>query len=391
VDTERIRRVREAMQSAVADALICRLPENVLMLSGYWPLVGWSFLVFPKDGEPTCIIPHTEEQETREELWGGECISFLFGVLGAGNPYEDIAIALRAASVGRGWRRVGYEGSFESVAPPWNAAEPAIPADITRGILREAFGDQALVDATELLTSQRACKTAAEANKLRIVNEISTFGLRAFSEMVAVGVTGVELVAAVEYTIMTQGTGYKGAKRVRAFAQVATGPAETVVGFRPMEISTLRKMQPGDLALLELGVVADGFWSDRTRVRVAGKPTPQQTAVFEVVKAAQAAAVRKVRAGATAGEVDEAARALIRDAGYEKEFVHVTGHGVGLRYHEPIPIICPGSELILEQGMVHSVEPGVYIAGMGGIRLEDDILVTQTGAEVLGAFSGDLA
>ena len=378
------------MQSAEADALVCRLPENVLMLSGYWPLVGWSFLVFPKDGEPTCIIPHTEEREARGELWSGECISFIFGVLGAGNPYDDITRALRAASAGRGWRRVGYEGSFESIAPPWNAAEPAIPADITRGVLREVFGET-LVDATELLTSQRACKTATEADKLRIANEISTFGLRTFSEKVAVGVSGVELVAAVEHAIMTQGTGYKGAKRVRAFAQVATGPAETVVGFRPMEISTLRKMQPGDLALLELGVVADGFWSDRTRVRVAGEPTPQQTAVFEAVKAAQAAAIEKVRAGVTAGEVDEAARAVIRDAGYEKEFVHVTGHGVGLRYHEPIPIIHPGSELVLEQGMVHSVEPGVYIPEMGGIRLEDDVLVTQTGAEVLGAFSGDLA
>jgi len=390
VDTKRIRRVKEAMQSEGLDALVCRLPENVLTLSGYWPLVGWSFLLFPRDGEPTCIIPHTEEQEAREELWGGECVSFLFGVLGAGNPYEDIARALKAASAGKGWRRVGYEGSFECIAPPWNAAETAIPANITRGVLCEVFGE-ALIDATDLLTSQHACKTAAEADKLRIVNEISNFGLRTFSEMVAAGVTGVELVAAVEHAIMTQGTGYKGAKRVRSFAQVATGPAETLIGFRPMEISTLRKIEPGDLALLELGVVADGFWSDRTRVRVAGKPTPQQTAVLEVVKAAQAAAIKKVRAGVTAGEVDEAARAVIRDAGYEKEFVHVTGHGVGLRYHEPIPIICPGSDLVLEPGMVHSVEPGIYIPEMGGIRLEDDVLVTQTGAEVLGAFGGDLA
>ncbi len=134
---------------------------------------------------------------------------------------------------------------------------------------------------------------------------------------------------------MTRGSGYKGAKRVRAFAQVATGAIETSIGYRPMEISTTRKLENHDLALMELA---------------------------------------------------ETARAVIRDAGFDKQFPHVTGHGLGFRYHEPTPLICPGSDQVLDPGMVHTVEPGIYFPEMGGIRLEENVAVTENGCEVLGPF-----
>ena len=373
------------------DALVCRLPENVLFLSGHWPLIGWSFLVLPLDGNPVCIVPHCDEKEAGEELWNAERISFSFGVLASGNPFDDIGAALKRIAFGKKWRRIGFEGGFETVAPSWNAAEVAIPAQITRKILEDVFGIGNLVDATELLNSQRATKTFREAEKIRIANEISTFGLKTFCEKVIPGISGVELVAEVERAIMIQGTGYKNVRRVRAFAQVSTGEAETADGFRPMEISTTRKLVSGEIALLELAVVADGFWCDRTRVRVAGKPDQRQINIFETLKTAQEAAIGKVRQGIKAGEVDEAARSIVRKAGFEKEFFHVTGHGIGLRYHEPVPLICPGSDLVLETGMVHTVEPGIYFAGFGGMRIEDDILVTDSGREIFGPFEKELS
>jgi Xaa-Pro aminopeptidase len=390
MNTERIKRLKKGMEKEKLDALVCRLPENVLFLSGYWPLIGWSFFVFPRDGKPALIVPHTEEEEAKEELWGAECFPFLFAVLAAGNPFQDIAALLKKAGAGKNWKRVGYEGSFEAVAPPWNAAEPAIPARVTGNMLKEVFGAGKLVDCSDFLNSQRACKTGWEAGKIRIANEISVFGLETFCRNAVPGTSGIELVAEVEHAIMTRGTGYKNSKRVRAFAQVSTGAAETCLAYRPMEISTRRKLKPGDIAVLELGVVADGYWCDRTRVRVAGKPTPTQREVFETIKSAQEAAVKTVRPGVTAGEVDEAARAIVRKAGYEKEFLHVTGHGLGFKYHEGIPLICPGSKQILEVGMMHSVEPGIYFPGMGGIRLEDVVLVTGKGREVLGPFKKEL-
>lgn len=383
-DYERLARVKETMVREQLDALVCRLPENVLLLSGHWPLAGMTFLYFPVDGTPLCVVPHCDEREAHEELWAMDCVTYTHAVLGCDNPYEAVAQAFKKAIRGRRPSRVGFEGGFECVAPPWNTSEACVPASATHAVLESVFRKKALVDATDLFYGLRARKTAQEQDRLRRANEIAAMGLRAFHEKVAPGISGIELLAHVEQAIMLQGTGYQGARRVRAFAQVATGAAETAIGYRPMEITTTRKLDPGDLALLELGVVADGFWADRTRVRAAGRPTPLQEQVFEVVLRAQQAAIAAIKPGVKAAVVDEAARAVIRSAGYNKEFLHVTGHGLGFRYHEPLPLLCPGGTTVLEEGMVHSVEPGVYLADMGGIRIEDDILVTAAGAEIMG-------
>ena len=390
MDNQRLHQVRSALENENLDALVCRLPENIVFLSGYWPLNGWSFLLFPREGIPVCIVPHCEENEAREELWEADCIPFLFAVLAAGNPYDDIKKNLKEIYAGENWTRIGIESDFETVAPPGNAAEPAIPACTTRRLLENVFGEQCLVDATSFLNSQRSRKTAYEIDKLRTVNEIGAMGLKTFHDIVAPGISGAEIVAEVERTVTRLGTGYNGARLVRAFAQVSTGTAETALGFRPILFSTTRKLESGDTALIEIAIVADGFWSDRTRIRVAGQHSEQQARLYEIVRSAQESAIASVRAGITAGEVDEAARAIIRDAGYEKEFFHVTGHGLGFRYHEPVPLICPDSDLVLESGMLHTVEPGIYSPEFGGFRVEDNVVVTESGCEVLGPCNKDL-
>ena len=136
---------------------------------------------------------------------------------------------------------------------------------------------------------------------------------------------------------------------------------------------------------------ADGFWSDRTRVRTAGEPKAREKEIFDLVVSAQEAAISVVKAGASAGEVDEAARSILREAGLGESFVHVTGHSIGFRYHEPIPLVAPGGETILSAGMVHTVESGVYSPDFGGFQVEDDVTLTTTGCEVLGPFRKELA
>jgi Xaa-Pro aminopeptidase len=149
-------------------------------------------------------------------------------------------------------------------------------------------------------------------------------------------------------------------------------------------------MENGDLAMLELAVVADGFWSDRTRTCVAGTPSTAQSAAYSAIVRAQYAARQALRPGVTAESVDAAARAVIADAGYADGFFHSTGHGLGFRYHEQIPIIEPGVKTILEPGMVVTLEPGIYLPGLGGMRLEDDFLLTESGADLLGAAANNL-
>jgi Xaa-Pro dipeptidase len=390
-NNERLQRMRRAMEAERIDALVLRLPENVLLLSGYWPMIGAAVLVFPREGTPTCINAHCYEAEASLSLWEAEVMHYRYGVLGAVERAEALRRILLGISQAHSWRRIGYEERFHTVAPSWNAAEMLIPACETRELLSSIFEGSQLIDVSVLIEEQRTRKTAFEAEKLRIASEVSCLGLAAFEKSVRVGASGVELAAEVEREIMARGTGYKSALRVRAFAQVAVGAEESAVGYRPNEISTTRKLRKGDVALLELGVVADGYWADRTRLRVAGTPTEEQSRIFEVVRQAQQSAVAAIREGVTGAQVDEAARSVIRAAGLADCFPHITGHGLGFRYHESAPILSPDSSQKLEEGMLTSVEPGVYEQRFGGFRLEDDVLVTRKGAEVLGPFRMALA
>ncbi len=378
--------MRHAMEAAHLDALVVRLPENVLLLSGFWPMIGASTLVFPLEGRPAILIPHYYESEAQPALWEAEPSWYRFGVLGAPDGLDALHDFLSHQAAGKAWRRVGYEANFPMIAPSWQSGEVLVPTEQTRELYRNAFDGGELVDASPLIQTERRRKTPYEAEKMRIASEISCIGLEAFQGMAEVGISGVELVAAVEAEIMAKGIGYKGAQRVRGYAQVATGPDETAIAYRMSEISTTRRLEDGDVALLELGVVADGYWADRTRVRIAGRGSDEQLKIFETLKKAQQAACMAIRPGATGADVDEEARAIIREAGYADAFPHITGHGLGFGYHEPAPKLAPGSADNLEEGMLMSVEPGIYLNSTGGFRIEDDVLVTADGQEILGEF-----
>jgi Xaa-Pro dipeptidase len=391
MDAERHARVRAAMARERLDLLVCRLPENVLALSGYWPFIGASYLLVPADGQPVCILPSTEAAEAAPDLAGVAMESYPSGVLSSGDPAGHILKLLSAQGRLAKPRRIGFEAGFTAIAPPVNAAEPMLAGRAGEELLRRAFGEVDYVDATGTLYGLRARKTQAEARRLRTANEIAAFGLAAFAKAAVPGARGIDLVAAVESAVLLDGTGHNGARAVRAFAQVAVGSQETALGYRPFEITTGRRLGRGEVALLELAVVADGFWSDRTRPRAAGGATAECERLCAAVARAQEAAISRIRPGAAAAEVDRAARSVLEEAGLGREFCHVTGHGTGFRYHEPIPVIGPGVDTTLEEGMVFSVEPGVYSGVFGGLRLEDDVLVTATGAEVLGPFGKGLS
>ena len=378
-------RMRRAMEAEKLDALILRLPENVLLLSDHWPMIGAAFLLFPLEGKATCVFPECYREEVLATLHDCEPVSYPLG--GAHHPPMFTAVEkLLRERVSPSWKRIGYEGNFEFSAPSWNAAEAMVPAAASLALYENVFAGQELVDVTKLIVNERARKTAYEIERLAIVSEISCFGLAAFEESVKVGITGLELAAIVEKAIMVQGTGYRDSVRVRAFAQVSTGVSETHVAHRPNIISTKRAMTDGEFAVLELGVVADGYWADRTRVWIAGSARDEQLRIYEVVREAQEAATNAIKPGVLAKSVDAAARSVIEDAGYGPAFPHITGHGLGFGYHEPWPILGPHSQDVLEEGMLTSVEPGIYTAQFGGVRIEDDVVVASNGPLVLGPY-----
>lgn len=379
---ERIERARSAMRRYGLSALVCRLPENVVLLSGYWPVIGRSAVIVPDDGDPVLFAPEMERQAL-DRAFVKDIRTFPVWKLQDPDPEASLArlISDWVASHGLAGKRAGVEMAFEDIAPaqkvlePWAAATPSRRALETAGLH--------LIDATELLTQLRARKTPAEIQRIRTANEVAQFGVRAFEQRLGPGIAEHELAAAVEEAVVRLGTGYRGTVHARAQALIFSGTERLYGvgwGYAP---NTTRRIQPGELVMLELCVVADGYYCDLTRMGVAGQPSTRQQELLTAVQEAQRAALEAIRPGVTGDEVDRAAREALGRYGLRDAFVHSTGHGVGFRYHERYPLLFPGSQDVLEEGMVTSVEPGIYAPEFGGIRLEDDVVVTAHGAEVL--------
>jgi Xaa-Pro aminopeptidase len=143
-----------------------------------------------------------------------------------------------------------------------------------------------------------------------------------------------------------------------------------------------KKIEKGDFVTLDYGATVGGYCSDITRTVVVGKATSRQKKIYNIVARAQAAAVRKIKPGASTRAVDSAARSIIKNAGYGTKFGHGTGHGIGLEVHQS-PGLSPRIDSRLAPGMVVTVEPGIYLPKFGGVRIEDDVLVTRSGHRIL--------
>lgn len=388
-DEARLDRTREALSDAGLAALVCRLPENVVMLSGYWPVIGRSALIVPAEGEPVLLAPAMEE-EALDCAWVREIRTFRVWRLGDPPPDESLAAELgRAAKeLGLAGKRVGYEASFQDIAPTQKILEPWAPSD--RRLLAEALAGYELQDASPLLDALRAVKTPYELERIRRANEIAAFGLEAFAAAVAPGRRESDVAAAVEAAVVARGTGYKGVRHARSHAVVFSGVARLSAWGWGFTRTSDRVINEGDLVMVEMATVADGYWSDLTRVRVAGRPTSEQREAFEAIREAQQAAIGAIAPGVPEGRVDAAARSALDRRGLGGDFVHLTGHGLGFRYHEGTPLLFPGAARPLASGMVTSVEPGIYNERIGGLRLEDNVVVTERGAERLSTLDLEL-
>ncbi len=374
VDNLRRDRLRERMAEAGLEAVICKLPENVVYLTNYWPHHGFSVAAFTNEGQAVLFLPEIEEDYADPD-WA-EVSTFGWGLLKDGDLYDSYAAILDEIKTRLRLNnsKIGVERDLEITGPTYRMAEPVVPGGLWSGLLEQTFSNADLSDVSGLIAGARAVKTPYELQKLRTANSIAEIGMRAFVEQLTPGMTEVEVGALVEAKIRAEGPGVDGARLVRPSAEVGAGPIGSTKGTLLVP-STTRVINEGDIVMVELATVADGYWSDLTWVSVAGEPNERQREVYNAVLEAQQAAASKMVAGASFSDPDSAARKVLERAGLGEYFVHITGHAVGYRYHEFIPFLMPGAEGTLEQGMVSSVEPGVYIPDFGGIRIEDNVAV----------------
>jgi Xaa-Pro dipeptidase len=380
-DFDRWNRVRETLVSSNLDALVCRLPENVVMLSGYWPVMGRSVVIFPSQGEPVLLAPASEAAAV-EMGWIPEVRTFHAWRVGNEDPEVSLTALLRRTLADRALqgKRIGYEGSFGDIAAiqrvleAWGGVHTTLPA------WAGAADSAEWVDFGPQMVNLSGQKTAREVGRIRTANEVAAFGLEAFLREAVPGRRETEVAAAVESAIHVSGVGYNGINNARGEAEVISG-ARTAEAW-DFPTSSGRVVADGDLVVIELAVVADGYWADLTRTVVAGRASDTQRRLFAAQRAAYQAGLDAMRPGVAAAEADAAARRALDEYGLRELFVHHTGHGVGFRYHEPIPFVHPESTQTLREGMITSLEPGIYGADFG-LRVEDNVVITLSGAEPL--------
>jgi Xaa-Pro dipeptidase len=237
-----------------------------------------------------------------------------------------------------------------------------------------------IVPAEDVLAELRMCKDEREVEQMRRAISVTEDALEGTMRQVRVGMTEREVASRLTIEMLRAG----GAGL--AFSPiVVAGPNAASPHSTPSD----RPIQRGETIVVDCGAVTSGYAADITRTFAIGGLDPELTQVYELVRAANEAGRNAVGSGVPAEEVDRAARAVIEEAGYGEYFIHRTGHGLGLETHEP-PYVVAGNRRVLEPGMTFTVEPGIYLPGRGGVRVEDDVLVTPNGAETLTTFRRDL-
>jgi len=259
------------------------------------------------------------------------------------------------------------------------AADGAMRADFLLSVLATADPEE-IVLAERLAARLRVCKSPQEIASLERAAAQADRATRAALEACRAGATEAQVAWAAESAFRLDG-----AEEV-CFSMVGAGSN----GAYPHHATSSAMLQTGEAVVIDLGASLAGYKSDITRMAFLGEPPPQFLKAYQAVLEANERARAAVKPGVTAGAVDQAARHSLEETGYGQHFIHRTGHGLGLEGHEP-PYITAGSEQVLEEGMVFSIEPGVYLPGEFGIRIEDIVVVTSDGVRTLTGFPHELA
>ena len=373
-DDAKLDRVRALMADEGLDAIVVRAPDNVLYLSNFWGMKGYDAVVFPAEGEPTLICLEASADDAARTAWTTD-VRLLKGY-DDGDPRPPTArtldLALEAA---RPYGRVGLELSLGTQASDRMVGEPTTYTRAWFDAWPEA------VDATLLLARARWTKTAQEVERMRLANEIAAAAMEHVRSNLTPGMKESEAGAIWNGFVHGHGTGWEGRVELAyGFSLVWSGP-----GIRTFTATGDRPVQDHEPTLFEIWVCADGYWCDHTKNLCPGELTAEYERLLESLTAVYDRAIEHCRPGAGLAELDRVIRDGIAEAGYAGQPSHPVAHGVGARAHEP-PYAHQAGSGTIEEGMVLAIEPGVYWERGGGLRLEDNFLITAAGAEKLSPF-----
>ncbi|HYM68494.1 MAG TPA: Xaa-Pro peptidase family protein [bacterium] len=342
---DHLERARHYLAGSGVDALLLVKAENRRYVTGF---TGSAGIALVAGGAALLAVDFRYYEQAAAQATACEIV----------RGGADLPGALATAARAHELRRIGFEAEFMPYAQVERLREKLSPSELV------PLGD---VDRV------RWVKDDGEVAAIERAAEISDAGFAHMLTVLRPGMT--ERSAAVEFeTFMRRA----GAERLSFDLVFASGPRSAL----PHGRATDRVLEAGDLVTLDFGPVCDGYTSDCTRTVVLGRPDDRQREVYALVLEAQRQAIVAVRGGASSRTVDAVGRGVIEAAGYGEAFGHGLGHGIGLEIHEG-PSLSPRMDVPLEPGMVWTIEPGVYLPGWGGVRIEDDVVVTAEGCRVL--------
>lgn len=356
---ERIKKLEQFIQPMGLDALIITDPKHVYYLTGFAsnPHERFLGLVLVTSEEPLLIVPALDA----EAAHAASSVQNIVTHSDTDNPYFLLKDHFKG-SIGT----LGIEKDQLTVS--------------RFELLKESLHAQSYHDIGPALQSLRVQKTPEEIVRMKHAITLIEEVLRQGLTRVQVGVTEIELVAELEYLMKKLGADGP------SFDTMVLSGSNTAL---PHGCPGQRKIQNGDLLMFDMGVFANGYASDITRTFAVGELNNELTTIYNTVLEANLQGIQSIRPGVTLASVDQAARNVIDLAGYGPQFVHRLGHGLGMDVHE-YPSIHGNNSDLVQAGMVFTVEPGIYVPGLGGVRIEDDIVVTEDGVEVLTSFPKEL-
>jgi Xaa-Pro aminopeptidase len=345
-EAQRLERLRARLRVEALDGLIVSAPGNVHYLSGFRGSSGVLLIT----GERAILFSDFRYRlQAREQASEFEFVEV---------PRRLVA-AVGSEAAASGVKRFGYDHAHLTCE--------------LRDQLSEGAGSVELAPAAGIVEDLRAVKSANEIERIASAAALADRALAHMVNLLRPGAVEREIALEGEFLMRREGA------EAAAFPViVASGPHSAL----PHADSTDRALEPGDLVVIDIGARVSGYCSDMTRTFAIAPASDKAREIYEVVHRAQRAAAAQVRAGAVCGDLDAVARSLIEEAGHGDDFGHGLGHGVGIDVHER-PRLAKGEETRLAAGNVVTVEPGIYLDGFGGVRLEDLIAVTEDGAQTL--------
>jgi len=377
-DESKLNRVRALMKEQGVSALVVRAPDNILYLTNYWCMKGYDAVVFPQVGDPTLIVLEPQLADAQRNSWT-EDLKLFKGYDERDPrpaPFRSLDLALETLKQRGLTEKVAVELNMGTQSADRMVGEPSTPTQYFFDAFRKVSGQ--VVDATPLLSEARAIKTSQEVERMCLANELAALAMDYTRKHLKPGMKESEVGGMYEGFVHGLGVGYKGkVEMARAFTLVWSGK-----GIATFTATGDRPIQENEPTLFEIWVCVDGYWTDLTKNACPGTLTTPYQKLLDLLLSVFNEAVKFARDGASFPELDRLVRARLAEGGYPGQPSHAICHGVGARAHEP-PFAHQAGTGIIKKGMVLAIEPGVYWAGGGGLRLEDNFLITDNGNEKL--------